>query len=97
MGAPIWSEVMRVRSLVPRPRYHGKLLSVARSCSTLGAGALVLSPPNGGGGAAAFRTAATKLALLLPDATRPLPAPSSGASNVFSSPEVQGFLPGVSQ
>jgi hypothetical protein len=68
-------------------------------CSTLGAGAVVLSPPDGGGGGAAEAGTAgditPKLALLLSDATPPLLAPSSGKSNIISSLKVQGFLPGV--
>ena len=66
-------------------------------CLTLGASALVLSLPDGGGGdPAAAGTAgdiAPKLALLLSDATPPLPVTSSGESNVISCPEAQGLLP----
>lgn len=68
-------------------------------CSTLGAGAPVPSPPNdGGGGPAAAMTAgdiAPMLALPLSDVKPPLPSPSSGESNIVSSAEVPGLLPGV--
>ena len=68
-------------------------------CSTLGAGAPVLGPPNeGGGGPAAAATAgdiSPMLALPPSDATPPLPVPSSGESNIVSSGEVPGLLPGV--
>ena len=69
-------------------------------CSTLGAGAPVPSPPDdGGGGPAAVTTTgetAPMLALPLSDVTPPLPSPSSGGeSNIISSAEVPGLLPGV--
>ena len=69
-------------------------------CSTLGTGAPVPNPPNeGGGGPAAVTIAgdiAPMLALPLSDAKPPLPAPSSGESNIISSADVPGLLPGVS-
>ena len=69
-------------------------------CSTLGTGPPVPSPPNDGGGGPAAVTMARDivpmLVLPLPNATPPLPAPSSGGSNINSSAEVPGLLPGVS-
>jgi len=70
-------------------------------CSTLGTGAPVPSPPNDGGGGPAAVVIAGDIApmLALPplsDATPPLPAPSSGESNIVSSGEAPGLLPGVS-
>ena len=69
-------------------------------CSTLGAGAPVPTPPNDGGGGPAAVTSAGYIApmLALPpsEATPPMLAPSSGESNIISSAEVPGLLPGVS-
>ena len=68
-------------------------------CSTLGAGIVVPGPPNvGGGGPAAAATAgdmAPILDLLPSDATPPPPVPSSGESNIISSGDMPGLLPGV--
>ena len=69
-------------------------------CSTLGTGAPVPNPPNDGGGGPVAVTIAGEivlmLALPLSDATPPLPAPSSGESNIISSADAPGLLPGVS-
>ena len=68
-------------------------------CSTLGAGTPVPGPPNGGGGGPAAAATAGDMApmldLLPSDATPPLPVPSSGESNIVSSGDVPGLLPGV--
>ena len=53
-------------------------------CSTLGAGAPVPSSPNDGGGGPAAVTTARYI------------APMLGESNIISSTEVPGLLPGVS-
>ena len=68
-------------------------------CSTLGAGTPAPSLPNDGGGPAAVTTAVYStpmLALPLTNTTPPMPALSSGESNIISSAEVSGSLPGVS-
>ena len=66
-------------------------------CSTLGACAPVPSPPNDGASCLAAVTTAGDIALML---ALPLSdaagAPSSEESNIVSSAEVQGLLPGVS-
>jgi len=62
-------------------------------CSTLGAGALVPSPPDGGGGGP---SAAATTGDIAPMLALPLPGPFSGESNIISSDEVPGLLPGVS-